>query len=167
MKTFLVIGILSLTATLIVGEESYSCDFERDTCGFTNEEGQNTNWARKELELGGRKVYGMVAEINDTEKHISKLITPYFEHHEEVPGCLTFDFYISGDSVKGFSVQQEHNYGITAIWTLGNSRSGWQKAQINVDVDAATRFFFATRLDPSLGESIVAISKVVLKISKC
>ncbi|GFX02401.1 u21-Nephitoxin-Nsp1b_1 [Trichonephila clavipes] len=153
MKTFLVIGIISLTATLIVAEQSYSCDFERDTCGFTNEEGQNTNWARKELKLGGRKVYGMVAEINDTEKHISKLITPYFEHHEEVPGCLTFDFYVSGDAVKGFSVEQEHNYGITAIWTLGNSRSGWQKAQINVDVDAATRFFFSTRLDPSLGEN--------------
>ncbi|CAL1289964.1 unnamed protein product [Larinioides sclopetarius] len=167
MKAF-VVGILSLTATLIVAEQSYSCDFERDTCGFTNEEGRLSNWERVETELGGRKGSYMQVLINSTEKHIARMITPYFEHHEEVPGCLVFDYYVNGNGVKGFSVEQEHDYGITTIWLQAGRGSGWQKAQVDVEIDESTRFFFSAKFDPSLDEkSTVAVDNAVLRISKC
>ncbi|KAF8787463.1 Thyroid hormone-induced protein B like protein [Argiope bruennichi] len=165
---FIVLGIFSLTATLIVAEQSYSCDFERDTCGFTNEEGKLSNWERVETELGGRKGSYMQVLINSTEKHIARMITPYFEHHEEAPGCLVFDYYASGDGVKGFTVEQEHDYGISTIWLRSGNKSGWQKAQVDVEIDENTRFFFTAKFDPSIdAESTVAVDNVVLRISKC
>ncbi|GIY36451.1 u21-Nephitoxin-Nsp1b_1 [Caerostris darwini] len=167
MKIIFLAGIFSLTATFTNAELSYSCDFERDTCGFTNQEEQVTNWERVELKLGNRKGYVMAVQTNDTEKHISRMITPYFEHHEEEPGCLTFDFYTTGEGVKGFSVQQEHDYGISGIWTFDKKGSGWQKTRVDVDVDEKTRFFFTARMDPSQGQSIIAVDNVVLRISKC
>ncbi|XP_035216287.1 uncharacterized protein LOC118189733 [Stegodyphus dumicola] len=158
---------LALSLTVVNSEQSFTCDFERDTCGFTNVEGNTATWTRKEIKLGGREGYVMTVELNDTTVQSAKMVTPYFEVHDEIPGCFTFDFYTSGNGIQYFNTQQERNFGIAAIWLFDKKSSGWQKARVSVTIDESTRFIFHAVIDPSVGESVVAVDNVVLKLSQC
>lgn len=161
------IVLIALTVQWAGAEQSFSCDFERDTCGFTNEEGLTAVWERRELKLGGQKRFVMNLEMNGTETQRSRMMTPYFEVEDNIPGCFSFEYYVSGNGLKVFSVEQERDYGIVPVFLRNPSTSGWQKPKFNVDVDESTRFFFTAVVDPSLGETTVAVTNMVLKLAKC
>ncbi|XP_015925101.2 uncharacterized protein [Parasteatoda tepidariorum] len=169
MNAAVVFGIIALALQRADAQQSMTCNFESDTCGFTNEENHSAQWDRKELTLGGKKAFMMTLETNETNTQMGRMITPYFELEEKIPGCLKVEYYFSGDGAKSFNIQQETEFGIHPIYVKGphQTYNTWQKSTIDVDIDESLRFFFSAIVDPSLGEYTVAIRYVELLLTKC
>ncbi|XP_035216286.1 uncharacterized protein LOC118189732 isoform X2 [Stegodyphus dumicola] len=135
-----VIG-LALSLAVVNSEQLFICDFERDTCGFTNEEGNTATWVREETELGGREGYVMTIEPNDAIVQRASVGKSYSEIRGEIPGCFSFDYYTFGNGTRYFSSTQEMNIGAAGIWSFDDTEitSGWNKARISVNIDESTR----------------------------
>lgn len=89
----------------------------------------------------------MVVESNDTSSQVAKMITPYFEIEENIPGCLSFDFYTAG--IKYFSIQQERDFGIISVYTKNkDQKQKWQKPRFDIDIDESTRVSTIYRVIP-------------------
>ncbi|XP_054711936.1 uncharacterized protein LOC129221481 [Uloborus diversus] len=168
LRFLILIIAFSYSICGIMSEISLTCDFERDTCGFTNQEGLLALWVRKEMSLGGREGNVMGVETNGSSVQLARMMTPYFDDvHGTVDACLSFDYFKEGEGVRSFSVQQERKFGITPIWLLSKPGRGWQTPTVSVEVDEDSRFFFDAVLDASLENTTLAIDNMKVKLSKC
>ncbi|KFM58569.1 hypothetical protein X975_13549, partial [Stegodyphus mimosarum] len=166
--TFVVFS-LAFSPTVVNSERLFICDFERDTCRFTNEERNTASWVREEVEFGGREGYVMTIEQNDATIQRASMGKSYFEIHDETPGCFSFDYYTFGNGTQYFSSTQEMSIGAAGIWSFDNTEiiSGWKKARISVNIDDSTRFILYAMINRSLGEGVVAVDNVALDVNHC
>ncbi|KFM58567.1 hypothetical protein X975_13547, partial [Stegodyphus mimosarum] len=114
---------LALSLIVVNSEQLFTCDFETDTCGFTNDEETTATWVRKEVELGGRKGYVMTIEPNDATIQRAKMGKSYSEIHNRTPGCFSFDYYTFGNGTQYVCAMQKRNvveltYGALMILIL-------------------------------------------------
>ncbi|KFM58568.1 hypothetical protein X975_13548, partial [Stegodyphus mimosarum] len=160
---------LALSLTVVNSEQLFTCDFETDTCGFTNEERTTATWVRKDIELGGREGYVMTIEPNDATVQRAKMGKSYSQIQDRTPGCFSFDYYTFGNGTRYFSATQQRNVGKAGIWSFDDTEiiSGWQKARISVTIDESTRFILYTMINRSLGEGVVAVDNVALEVNHC